>query len=148
MRRLGTDQIAIAKRMRAEGATWPEIAKATRCSQRGLTSRAKKEGWLAKGSKTGTKQAVKQADKAKLEVESIDKLAELVRDKLADDILGSTNALSNWDASSLELRDLEKRERIAESIQKRAASLLNVGKTEDNVVNIAVLSQLPEALNV
>lgn len=146
-KRIGTDQIVIAKQMRQNGHSWPEIAKATRCSERGITYRAKQEGWLEKGEKPVAKPGKKQAKSDSLGIATIDEIAEKVRDMLANDIAGSAEALTNWSANALDLRDLEKRERIAESIQKRAASLLNVGKNEDNVVNIAVLSQLPEALN-
>lgn len=146
-KRIGTDQIAIAKQMRQSGHSWPEIAKATRCSERGITYRAKQEGWMEKGEKPVAKPGKKQAKSNSLGIATIDEIAEKVRDMLANDIAGSAEALTNWSANTLDLRDLEKRERIAESIQKRAASLLNVGKNEENVVNIAVLSQLPEALN-
>ena len=82
---------------------------------------------------------------SKVDSKTIEQIAELVRDSLANDVEASANALANWQADDLDLRDWEKRERIAESIQKRASSLLNIGNQPENVVNIAVLSQLPEA---
>lgn len=142
MPKLTEDQLRIAKRMRADGSSWKEISKETGASVRGLTYNAERNGWNLKGiaKPSSGKQSV-----AKLEEKSIDVIAELVRERLANDVESSANALANWQASDLDLRDWEKRERIAESIQKRASSLLNIGNQPENVVNIAVLSQLPEA---
>ena len=142
MPKLTDDQLRIAKRMRAGGSSWKEISKETGASVRGLTYNAERNGWNLKAiaKPSNGKQSV-----AKVEARSIDVIAELVRERLANDVETSANALANWQASDLNLRDWEKRERIAESIQKRASSLLNIGNQPENVVNIAVLSQLPEA---
>jgi len=142
MPKLTEDQLRIAKRMRADGASWREISKETGASVRGLTYNAERNGWNLKAiaKPSNGKQSV-----AKLEAKSIDVIAELVRERLANDVEASANTLANWRSDDLDLRDWEKRERIAESIQKRASSLLNIGNQPENVVNIAVLSQLPEA---
>jgi hypothetical protein len=143
MVKISEDQLRLAKKMRAEGSSWKDIADATGASVRGLTYNAKRNGWNLKSI---AKPAPKRAKPiAKLEQKSIEQIAELVRDQLANDIEASANTLRNWQSDSLDLRDWQKREQIAESIQKRASSLLNIGNQAENVVNIAVLSQLPEA---
>ena len=141
MAKLTDDQLRIAKRMRADGASWREISKETGASVRGLTYNAKRNGWNLKdiAKPSSGRQSI-----AKMESKSIEVIAELVRERLANDVEASANTLANWQADDLDLRDWEKRERIAESIQKRASSLLNIGNQQENVVNIAVLSQLPE----
>ena len=142
--RVTQDQLRIAAKLRAKGETWPEIARQTGASQRTLQYHAKKEGWTvgsAKPRKNGARDLARNDDR------TIEQIAELVRDRLANDIEASANTLASWQAESLDLRDWQKREQIAESIQKRASSLLNVGKQEENVVNIAVLSQLPDSAN-
>tara|TARA_S200002703_G_C3747934_1_gene230094 strand:- start:56 stop:577 length:522 start_codon:yes stop_codon:yes gene_type:complete len=152
MKRITEDQLRLAKRMREKGESWPAIASATGASERGIRYQASKRGWI-KGQKTAEKRPLpdlpadtSKAGKklAKAEALTIDQIAERVKDQLANDIEASARALASWQADSLELRDWEKRERIAESIQKRAVNLLEVGEKDQNVVNIAVLSQLPE----
>ena len=77
----------------------------------------------------------------------IGQLAELIKNRLAEDIQASVAALGALPPDSLELGQLEKRERVADSVQKRAANLFDIGQSDQAVVNIAVLSQLPEAIN-
>jgi len=134
--------------MREKGESWPAIAKAVGASERGIRYQAGKRGWI-KGQKTPDRRPVpagKKAGKdlASAEAFSLEEIAERVRQKLTTDIESSARALDSWQADSLDLRDWQKREQIAESIQKRAAGLLNIGNQQENVVNIAVLSQLPE----
>jgi len=147
MRRITEDQLRIAKEMRAKGETWPAIAKQTGASERGLQYQAKRNGWNVAGIASAKPRKQSAKDIAANDPKTIEVIAELVRDKLANDIEASANTLANWRSDDLDLRDWQKREQIAESIQKRAASLLNVGNQQENVVNIAVLSQLPEAAN-
>lgn len=126
--------------MRAEGYTWNEIAKASNTSISRITRRAYAEGWSAKN-------VAKPKETVKAGALSIESIAELVRDQLASDIQASVNALSNLPPNELPLRDLEKRERIAESVQKRAAALLNIGTNADKpVINVAIMSQLPASI--
>ncbi len=152
MKRITEDQLRLAKRMRERGESWPAITSATGASERALRNHANKRGWV-KGEETVEKRPLpalpanpaKDGKKpAKAEALTIDQIAEKVKEQLANDIESSARALASWQADSLELRDWEKRERIAESIQKRAVNLLEVGEKDQNVVNIAVLSQLPE----
>ena len=82
---------------------------------------------------------------SKFDTKNIEEIADLVKKSLAIDVEASASALANWQADDLDLRDWQRREQIAESIQKRASSLLDIGNQPENVVNIAVLSQLPEA---
>jgi len=141
MAKLSLDQVRLAKRMRAEGYAWQDIANKTGISLSGLTKKAYREGWSAKGITE-----MKSSDSTK--IVGIDHIAELVREQLASDIQSSVGALSNIPANELQLSDLEKRERIAESIQKRASSLLNIGNSTDKpVINVAIMSQLPSSID-
>ena len=79
-----------------------------------------------------------------ISAKDLDDLAEILRVKLANDANDSVEALRSWKAGQLDLQEFEKRERIAESIQKRATSLLNIGEKQEPVVNIALMSQLPD----
>ncbi len=146
-KRIDAAQLKLAKAMRKDGKSWPAIAQATAASERGLRYNAAKNGWQTKG---GSVPAVRQQrgnQIATLPDRTIDELAELVKSRLAVDIETSVEALASWRPAELELAQLEKRERVADSVQKRAASLFNIGQTEQPVVNIAVLSQLPDAIN-
>jgi len=142
-KRIDAAQLKLARAMRKEGKSWPAIAQATAASERGLRYNAAKNGWQTKGDirQQGGNQLAALPDK------TIDELAELVKSRLAVDIETSVEALASWRPAELELAQLEKRERVADSVQKRAANLFNIGQTEQPVVNIAVLSQLPDAIN-
>ena len=144
MRRITDDQLRIAKRERAKGETWEGIARQLGVSSRTIKRHAKAQSWF-ETVLPGSKPDKAGQSLTKVDSKTIEQIAELVRDSLANDVEASANALANWQADDLDLRDWEKRERIAESIQKRASSLLNIGNQPENVVNIAVLSQLPVA---
>ena len=146
--RISEEQLKEAKRLREKGESWMNAAKAVGVSEKGLRYQANKRGWI-KGKKTPDRRPLPSGkrsgkDLVKDQAFSLEEIAEKVRQKLSEDIHASASALDNWQAESLDLRDWQKREQIAESIQKRAASLLNVGNQQENVVNIAVLSQLPD----
>lgn len=149
-KRIDQAQFDLARRMRAAGESWPAIAKATKASERALRYNAAQNGWQAKGQAKQLPEAGKAGKAgnglAVIEERSIDELAELVKTRLAVDIQSSVEALASWQPSELELPQLEKRERVADSVQKRAAALFNIGDSSQAVVNIAVLSQLPEAI--
>tara|TARA_R110000751_G_scaffold296364_1_gene405534 strand:- start:165 stop:698 length:534 start_codon:yes stop_codon:yes gene_type:complete len=150
-KRIDQAQFDLAQKMRAAGESWSAIAKATKASERALRYNAAQNGWQAKGSKKAQLTAGKAIAKsgnaiATIGERSIVELAELVKNSLAVDIEASVEALASWQPSELELGQLEKRERVADSVQKRAASLFDIGQPEQAVVNIAVLSQLPESI--
>jgi hypothetical protein len=148
-KRIDQAQFSLARKMRAAGESWPAIAKATKASERALRYNAAQNGWQAKGQKQlpeAGKAGKAVGGLAVIEERSIEELAELVKSRLAVDIQSSVEALASWQPSELELPQLEKRERVADSVQKRAAALFNIGDSSQAVVNIAVLSQLPEAI--
>ena len=142
-KRISKAQKTLAKELRLAGNSWPIVAKKTGVYERSLQYLAKNENWPAKfavpAKNTANRLDICDAD--------IDGLAELVRNRLAKDIESSVIALESMPPAELELNQLEKREKVADSVQKRAASLFNIGETEKPVVNIAVLSQLPENVN-
>ena len=142
-KRISTTQKALAKELRTAGNSWPAIAKKTGISERSLQYIAKADGWPSKCSATANKPAKREA------VAGLDivELAELIKNRLAGDIESSVSALEALPPAELELGQLEKRERVADSVQKRAANLFDIGQAEKPVVNIAVLSQLPEVVS-
>jgi len=141
-KRITNAQKALARELRAAGNSWPAVAKKAGVSERSLQYIAKAEGWPVKCSPQ--KQLAKADSLAPVD---IGQLAELIKNRLAEDIQASVAALGALPPDSLELGQLEKRERVADSVQKRAANLFDIGQSDQAVVNIAVLSQLPEAIN-
>jgi hypothetical protein len=141
-KRITNTQKALAKELRAAGNSWPAVSKKAGISERSLQYIAKAESWPVKCSPQ--RQPAKADSIAPVD---IGQLAELIKNRLAEDIQASVAALGALPPASLELGQLEKRERVADSVQKRAASLFDIGQSEQAVVNIAVLSQLPEAIN-
>ena len=142
-KRISAAQKALAKNLRAAGNSWPVVAEKTGISPRSLQYIAKADSWPDKGSKHATS----TAKPTQLAPVDFGELADIVKSRLASDIETSVEALASWRPAELELAQLEKRERVADSVQKRAANLFNIGQTEQPVVNIAVLSQLPDAIN-
>ena len=145
-KRIDKAQLDLAKEMRAAGHSWEAIAAETGASVRGLRYNAEKNGWNNKPKTLPIAGKQKGKEVAKLDKGQIEELAELVQSQLAVDIETTAKTLANWQPSELDLPQLEKRERIAESVQKRAANLFDIGKSDQSVVNIAVLSQLPDAV--
>ena len=122
------------RHMRARCSTWQEIAKATGIGESTLRRRQAEF-------KTSAQKALK-----KPEVSAIDtlKAGERVKNMLVQDVERSAIALNQLEIDVSELKEWQKREQIAESIQKRASSLLNIGETNEPIVNIAVMAQLPD----
>ncbi len=120
--------------MRARGSTWQEIAKETGIGESTLRRRQAEF-------KTSAQKALKKA-----EVSAVDtlKAGERVKNMLVQDVERSAIALNQLEIDVSELKEWQKREQIAESIQKRASSLLNIGETNEPIINIAVMSQLPD----
>ena len=120
--------------MRARCSTWQEIAKETGIGESTLRRRQAEF-------KTSAQKALKKA-----EVSAVDtlKAGEKVKNLLVMDVEKSAQALNQLDIDVTELKEWQKREQIAESIQKRASSLLNIGETNEPIVNIAVMAQLPD----
>ena len=141
-KRISAAQKALAKNLRAAGNSWPVVAKKTGISPRSLQYIAKADSWPDKGFRANN-----TAKPTQLAPVDFGELADIVKSRLASDIETSVEALASWRPAELELAQLEKRERVADSVQKRAANLFNIGQSDQPVVNIAVLSQLPDAIN-
>ena len=144
MRRITEDQLRVARRERESGESWESIARKIGVSSRTLKRHAKDQEWFD-GATSRTNLDKAGQSLSKFDTKNIEEIADLVKKSLAIDVEASASALANWQADDLDLRDWQRREQIAESIQKRASSLLDIGNQPENVVNIAVLSQLPEA---
>ena len=93
----------------------------------------------------GTVKPRQKSDKMtdNLSVDTV-KAGERVKNMLVQDVERSAQALNQLEIDVSELKEWQKREQIAESIQKRANSLLNIGETNEPIINIAVMSQLPD----
>ena len=141
MNRLTQQIVSEAKFLRAQGESWKGIANKTGATVKQLRYHADKHDWNYKGLATIGQKDIAKDSKHSAKPELI---AEIVERLLTEDIETSAQVLVTTDASQLSLRDWQKREQIAESIQKRAASLLNIGQKAESVVNIAVLSSLPD----
>ena len=94
-----------------------------------------------KGTVKPRQNSVKLTDN--LSVDTV-KTGERVKNMLVQDVERSAIALNQLEIDVTELKEWQKREQIAESIQKRANSLLNIGETTEPIVNIAVMAQLPD----
>jgi len=122
------------RHMRARCSTWQEIAKEMKVSERTLQRHFK-------GTVKPRQNSVKLTDN--LSVDTV-KTGERVKNMLVMDVERSAQALNQLEIDVTELKEWQKREQIAESIQKRANSLLNIGETNEPIINIAVMSQLPD----
>lgn len=131
-----------AKRLRAEGYAFEHIARETGCSVAGLARNAHRNGWFKRGQQKGS-----SGNNSVAMVETVEQLAEVVRGELTDDIRATIAALKAFNPNDLSLRDLEKREQIATSVQKRADSLMHLTENNTPIINIAVMSQLPSSIN-
>ncbi len=121
-------------RMRARGSTWQEVAKEMKVSERTLQRHFK-------GTVKPRQNSVKLTEKQTVDVV---KAGEKVKNMLVQDVERSAQALNQLEIDVTELKEWQKREQIAESIQKRASSLLNIGESNEPIVNIAVMAQLPD----
>jgi len=70
--------------------------------------------------------------------------AEGVQQRIQQDVSAVLTALEAVAPEDLALHQLAVRERIAGDVAKRAAGVFDIGESSQPVVNIAVLSQLPE----
>ena len=122
------------RHMRARCSTWQEIAQEMKVSERTLQRHFK-------GTVTPRQKSDKMADILSVDVV---KTGENVKNMLVQDVERSAIALNQLEIDVTELKEWQKREQIAESIQKRASSLLNIGETNEPIVNIAVMAQLPD----
>lgn len=122
------------RHMRARCSTWQEIAKEMKVSERTLQRHFK-------NTVTPRQKSDKMADILSVDVV---KTGENVKNLLVQDVERSAQALNQLEIDVTELKEWQKREQIAESIQKRASSLLNIGETNEPIINIAVMAQLPD----
>ena len=130
---------AAGRALRLDGYTHAEIATRLGYSKNSVQLKSQQQGWL-KGKKP--------LEKPQRELEnrkSMEEARELVRSMVLEDIENTLAALKNHSPEAIdELPQLLTRERIAESVQKRAGTLLGFDESDKNVVNIAILSQLPD----
>lgn len=129
------------KKLRALGYTHKQIAK-----ELGVCAATVNKYSIAEQWPSGNIQSDKKARQL-AERKAIDDVREIVRERLVGDLEASLDALDvNHPLDCESLGDLLTRERIAELVQKRASSLLDLGEKDQAIVNIAILSNLPDAV--
>ena len=128
-----------AKTLRRNGYTNVQIAKTLNVSAPTITKYSRQENWQVGSLK------LDQKTKELAEKHAVQEIKAIVRERLEKDLGNSLDALdTHHPVDCNTLSDLLTRERIAESVQKRASSLLGLEEQSKTVVNIAILSSLPD----
>ena len=136
------DKEKAARQLRQQGYSYQEIANQVGLSLKAVQVKSRALGWQ-KG-----KRALNKAESAVEARQTVEETREIVKNLVIEDIRQTLAALQNHSPDDIdELPQLLTRERIAESVQKRAGTLLGFDETDKNVVNIAILSQLPDDPN-
>ena len=128
-----------ARQLRQQGYSYQQISDQIGLSLKAVQIKSRSMGW-----KKG-KKALGKAESAGEARQTVEETTEIVKSLVIEDIRQTLAALQNHSPEAIEeLPQLLTRERIAESVQKRAGTLLGFDETDKNVVNIAILSQLPD----
>mgnify|MGYP001588709112 FL=1 len=129
------------KRLRLRGESLRSIARTLGCNVSTVSRKADRDSWdtaenvlqrVATGAPT-----LPVVESVKGENRSSD-----VKARIQADIETVLDALQTIDPAELSLAQLATRERIAESVQKRAGNAFDIEDKDKPIVNIAVLSQL------
>ena len=136
----------LGRRLYLRGESPLEISKAISCDKSTVCRRVKRDGWQRAGE---VLQGVASGGVALRESVPEDGgggelLAGSIKERLQADVSAAVGALESIPPADLALHQLAVRERVAGDVTKRAASLFDIGEREQAVVNIAVLSQLPD----
>ena len=133
------DKEKAARQLRQQGYSYQQISDQIGLSLKAVQIKSRSMGW-----KKG-KKALGKAASAVEARQTVEETREIVKSLVIEDIRQTLAALQNHSPDDIdELPQLLTRERIAESVQKRAGTLLGFDETDKNVVNIAILSQLPD----
>ena len=133
------DKEKAARQLRQQGYSYQQISDQIGLSLKAVQIKSRSMGW-----KKG-KKALGKAESAVEARQTVEETREIVKSLVIEDIRQTLAALQNHSPDDIdELPQLLTRERIAESVQKRAGTLLGFDETDKHVVNIAILSQLPD----
>ncbi len=134
------------RRLYLQGKSPREVAEAISCNKSSVCRRVKSEDWkraedvlasVARGVAPSRVNGELVNDGAAVSADSI-------QQRIQHDVSAVLSALEAVSPDELALHQLAVRERIAGDVAKRAAGVFDIGESDKAVVNIAVLSQLPE----
>ena len=128
--------------MYLEGEKVSSIARKLGCNRSSVTRRINKDQWQRA---EVALESVQVASKSgEIAATNAGLSAEEVRTRIKSDGLRVLSALEALEPEELSLGHLATRERVAGDVLKRAESIFEMATKEQPVVNIAVLSQLPD----
>jgi len=134
------------RRLYLQGKSPKEVAKAISCNKSSVCRRVKSEGWQkAEDVLAGVARGVAPSRvNGELVQEVAAVSADSIQQRIQHDVSAVLSALEAVSPDELALHQLAVRERIAGDVAKRAAGVFEIGERQQAVVNIAVLSQLPD----
>ena len=134
------------RRLYLQGKSPLEVSKVLRCNKSSVCRRVKSEGWeRAEAVLASVARGVAPARKTgELVKGGKDLSGECIQERIQHDVSAVLAALEAIAPADLALHQLATRERIAGDVAKRASNVFDIGEKDQPVVNIAVLSQLPE----
>lgn len=146
MRKIDWDH---GRRLFLQGKSLGQIAKTIKCDKSSVSKRSKREGWKTAEEVLSTVDGGLTVAKQSGEIARTDgeKSAEDIRERLKVDVVRVLDALDAVLPSDLSLGQLVMRERVAGDVLKRAESVFQMVEKEKPVVNIALLSQMPDNLS-
>ena len=133
-----------AKTLFLQGVGYGNIALELGCNVNSVKSRAARFRWVQKRDELRAK-----ADGAikGLVVRDLKEVANELKNRMANDVERTLNALESHDPEKMSLEKLEQRERIASALQKRTWTTLGLDVVEtQSVVNVAVMNALAESI--
>ena len=134
------------RRLYLQGKSPRDVAAAIGCNKSSVCRRVKSESWgraedvlasVARGVAPSRSDGQVVGEVAAVSAEG-------VQQRIQQDVSAVLTALEAVAPEDLALHQLAVRERIAGDVAKRAAGVFDIGESSQPVVNIAVLSQLPE----
>ena len=134
------------RRLYLQGKSPREIAAAINCNKSSVCRKVNQENWQrAETVLAGVARGVAPVREKGGEVgESVAKSGDSIKARIREDVSAVLDALDAIPPADLGLGQLSMRERVAGDVAKRASTVFDIGEKDQAVVNIAVLSQLPE----
>ena len=130
------------RKMYLEGAQVSAIARKLGCNRSSVTRRINKEDWQR--AEVALESVQVASASGEIAATNAELSAEEVRTRIKSDVLRVLSALEALGPEEMSLGHLATRERVAGDVLKRAESIFEMANKEQPVVNIAVLSQLPD----
>ena len=136
----------LGRRLYLRGESPLDVSKALNCDKSTVCRRVNRDGWQRAGEalQSVASGGVSLRNDGADDGDGVEVLGRSVKERLQRDVSASVGALESIAPADLPLHQLATRERVAGDVTKRAAALFSIGEQEQPVVNIAVLSQLPD----